>query len=396
MSPRTSPRPRRRPLHAAGRTVAGVQPQLTSVLGRLVALVGVAAIGGAVLSVGGSPDGAIAPAARIAAADPATDPATDQPAGQPAGQPAERPKDAARSATPKTEQRSTPKPKPSDAAPAPRQAARPAAARAPAAKPWLPSGTGMWLYQFQRSNQGNAASIIARARRTGLSTLYLRTGSSWDGLSGGRHLVNLLRASKGTPVRVVAWDFPRLKHPVRDALRLARAARLRGGVGGPRVSAVAPDIETPAEGTFNAAWRVRTYLAALKRHLPKGVTVLGTVPWPSSYRIADYPYGAVAAGSDALVPMAYWYNNGAGEVTARSISYLRARFNKPVMPVGQGYDGKLDVPSLRHNKLGREVPKFFRTAKQHGARAVSLWSWQAAPDSVWRALDRASGMFARR
>jgi hypothetical protein len=251
----------------------------------------------------------------------------------------------------------------------------------------------MWLYQWSHSNNGNAASIVARARRTGLTTLYLRTGSAWEGLAGGTHLANLLRASRDTGVHVVAWDFPRLKHPVRDALRLARAAHVRGGANGPRVSAVAPDIETPSEGTFNAAWRVRLYLSALNRHLPKGVTVLGTVPWPSSYRIADYPYGTVAAGSDALVPMTYWYNNPPAMVTARSIGYLRDRFHLPVMPVGQGYDGKLDVPSLRHNKLGREVPNFLRTARQHGARAVSLWSWQAAPPVAWRALDRASHMF---
>jgi hypothetical protein len=254
----------------------------------------------------------------------------------------------------------------------------------------------MWLYQWHESNGGDAASIVARARRVGLSTLYLRTGSSWDGLSGAGHLRRLLAAARGTSVHVVAWDFPRLKHPVKDAKRLARAAHIRGGAHGPRVSAVAPDIETPSEGTFNAAWRVRLYLQVLNRHLPDGVTVLGTVPWPSRYRIADYPYGTVAAKSDALVPMAYWYNNGPSEVTAHSISYLRDRFHKPVMPVGQGYDGKIDVPSLRHNHLGREVPRFFRTARQHGARAVSLWSWQAAPAAVWRALDRADRMFRRR
>jgi hypothetical protein len=161
------------------------------------------------------------------------------------------------------------------------------------------------------------------------------------------------------------------------------------------VAAVAPDIETPAEGTFNAAWRVHTYLTVLRRHLPRGVAILSAVPWPSRYRIADYPYATVAAHSDALVPMAYWYNNRPAAVTARSISYLR-RFHKPVQPVGQGYDGKIDVPSLRHNHLGREVPAFFRTAHRYGARAVSLWSWQAAPPATWRALSHAHRMFARR
>jgi hypothetical protein len=254
----------------------------------------------------------------------------------------------------------------------------------------------MWIYQWHASAGGSARRIVSRARHVGLSTLYLRTGSSHDGFTGGRVLPALLRASRGSHVHVVAWDFPTLRRPVHDARRLARAARIGRSGNGPHVAAVAPDIETPAEGTFNAAWRVRTYLTALHRRLPRGVTILTAVPWPSRYRIADYPYGAVAAHSDALVPMAYWYNNGPGVVTARSISYLRARFNKPVMPVGQGYDGKLDVPSLKHNHLSREVPRFFRTAHRRGVKAVSIWSWQSAPAATWRALARAHRLFARR
>ncbi|HET6817135.1 MAG TPA: hypothetical protein VFH66_07920 [Mycobacteriales bacterium] len=259
---------------------------------------------------------------------------------------------------------------------------------------YIPTGTGIWLYEWRRSNHGNARSIVHRARQAGLSTLYLRTGSSWDGFSGGNHLRNLLSAARGTGLHVVAWDFPRLKHPLHDAHRLARAARVTGAHGA-RIFAVAPDIETPSEGTFNAGWRVRQYLLALRAYLPKNVTILTAVPWPSRYRIGDYPYGTVAAHSDVLIPMAYWYNNPPGDVTARSIGYLR-RFHRPVQPVGQGYDGRLDVPGLRHNNLSRQVPAFFWTAHVHGARAVSLWSWQAAPPVAWHALVRAHRLFPSR
>lgn len=282
-----------------------------------------------------------------------------------------------------------------------RAVAKPAAVRrtAAVAKPapkqptrFVPSGTGMWIYQWHHTNRGDASAIVARAKRVGLSTLYMRTGSSWDGFTAGRVLPALLRATRGTTLSVVAWDFPRLKRPARDARRLVRAAWLGRANNGPHVAAVAPDIETPAEGTFNAAWRVRLYLHVLRKHLPKGVTILSTVPWPSSYRRADYPYRTVAAHSDVLVPMAYWYNNPPGVVTSRSINYLR-QFRKPVAPVGQGYDGKLDVPTLRHNDLAREVPVFLRTAARAHVRAVSIWSWQSAKPATWRALARARQLF---
>jgi hypothetical protein len=262
------------------------------------------------------------------------------------------------------------------------------------ARPFLPQGTGMWICQWHRTSGGRAAAIVRRAKWAGLSSLYLRTGSSWDGFTGEHSVPSLLRATRGTKISVVAWDFPRLRRPGQDALRLAHAAWVDRSAKGPHVAAVAPDIETPAEGTFNAAWRVRTYLRVLRQHLPKGVTILTAVPWPSSYRLGDYPYRAVAARSDALVPMAYWYNNSPGYVTDRSIRYLR-QFHKPVAPVGQGYDGKLDVPSLPHNNLSRQVPVFFRTAARAGASAVSIWSWQSAKPATWNALARAHKLFAK-
>ena len=269
--------------------------------------------------------------------------------------------------------------------------AKPASSAHPAR--YIPTGTGMWIYEWRRTNHGNAQSIVHRARTTGLSTLYLRTGSSWDGFNGDAHLRRLLTAARGTNVRVVAWDFPRLRWPEHDAHRLARAARVRTA-SGLHVAAVAPDIETPSEGTFNAGWRVRAYLRALRHYMPADVSILTAVPWPSRYRIGDYPYGAVATHSDVLVPMTYWYNKRPADVTARSIGYLR-RFHRPVQPVGQGYDGRLDVPGLRHNNLSRQVPMFLWTAHKHGARAVSLWSWQSAPPVAWHALAHAHRLFRR-
>jgi hypothetical protein len=256
---------------------------------------------------------------------------------------------------------------------------------------WLPTGTGMWIYQWGKSNHGKAHSVVARARSVGLTTLFVRTGSSHDGFTGAKVLRALLPATAHTDVHVVAWDFPELRHPVKDARRMARAASFNRGRG-LHVAAVAPDIETPAEGTRTSAARVRTYLKTLRRLLPKDVAILTTVPWPSSSRRGRYPYATVAAHSDALLPMAYWYNNAPSLVTNRSVRFL-SQFHKPVQPVGQGYDGKADVPSLPHNNLRKQVPAFLRAARSLHVSAVSLWSWQSAPKVTWSALARARRWF---
>jgi hypothetical protein len=255
----------------------------------------------------------------------------------------------------------------------------------------LPTGTGMWIYQWNRSNGGRPSAVIKRAKAVGLTHVFVRTGSSHDGFTGAGVLRAVLPAARKAHLQVIAWDFPELDHPIADARRLAHAAKfvLHGGA---RVSAVAPDIETPAEGTHSTAGAVRAYLKELRRLLPASVPILATVPWPSASRIGTYPYAVVAGHSDALLPMAYWYNNSPSAVTAASVQYLR-RFHRPVMPVGQGYDGRIDVPWLPHNNLAQQVPAFFATAHRMGARAASLWSWQSAPMPTWRALKSAHRLF---
>jgi hypothetical protein len=283
-----------------------------------------------------------------------------------------------------------------DARTEPRPKARKAAPKRPPVKVtrWLPTGTGMWLHEFGRTEHGNARAVVARARGEGLSHLFVQTGSSKKGSIGGPTLRALLPATKGTGIRVIAWDFPALRNPVADARRLASAARYRCA-GCPRVAAVAPDIETAAEGTAISAAAVVRYYDELRRWLPRDVAVLATVPWPSEKRVGRYPYAQTAARADAILPMAYWYNRSPGGVTASSMTYLK-RFHKPVMPVGQGYDGRLDAPYLApdpHPYLS--VRSFLLTAHRHGARSVSLWSWQTTGGPQWKALSQARTLFPR-
>jgi hypothetical protein len=268
-------------------------------------------------------------------------------------------------------------------------------ARKPARKVvrWLPTGTGMWLHDFDRSQGGNGHAIVARARAAGLTHLFVQTGSSKKGPIGSPALRRILPATKDSGIRVIAWDFANLRNPERDARRLAMAARFRCG-GCPRIAAVAPDIETAAEGTRINSSNVIRYYDELRHWLPSDVSILATVPWPSEVRRGHYPYASTARRADAIVPMAYWYNRSPAAVTAQSMAYFK-KFHKPVMPVGQGYDGRLDAPYLHpdpHPYLS--VRSFLLTAKQWGARSVSLWSWETTGGQQWRALSHAKKMYA--
>ncbi|MBV9412692.1 MAG: hypothetical protein JO148_13945, partial [Acidimicrobiia bacterium] len=82
--------------------------------------------------------------------------------------------------------------------------------------------------------------------------------------------------------------------------------------------------------------------------------------------------------------MVYWLNRDPGTDTANAMQFL-ARYGKPIMPVGQAYDGgpeggRPGVPPPA------ELLKFMAVAQQYGATAVSFWSWQHANPAAWVAI----------
>lgn len=272
------------------------------------------------------------------------------------------------------------------AAPAPVQApvAEPPPAR-PATPRWLPTGTGMWLHDWSQTEGGDARAVVEKALGRGLTHLYVQTGSTRKGWLGDGVLPQLLPATAGTDLKVIAWDFPKLVDPEADARRLATAAWYTIE-GAPHVAAVAPDVETAAEGADADPDKVALYYRTLRKELPPETAILATVPWPSEKRTTRYPYDETAVYSDAFVPMAYWYNRDPGLVTFTSMHWL-SQFGLPVMPVGQGYDGRIDAPYLPEDPdPARSVRAFLDTARAGGARSVSLWSWQTMSPMTWQAL----------
>ena len=73
-----------------------------------------------------------------------------------------------------------------------------------------------------------------------------------------------------------------------------------------------------------------------------------------------------------------------GTDVANALQFL-SRYGKPVMPIGQAYDGASEggrpgVPPPA------ELLRFMNVAKQYGATAVSFWSWQHVNQPAWQAI----------
>jgi hypothetical protein len=244
------------------------------------------------------------------------------------------------------------------------------------------SGKGMWLTTW-RTSHVDVPTVVAKAKAAGLTSLWVRTGGSKQGYYGDPLLHALLPAAHAAGLKVIAWDFPAMGNPARDAIR-ARAA-LKYTVDGQKIDGFSPDIETINEGTFNNPKRVSYYLSLVRR-AARGRPVVATVMRPTTWQLKSYPYAAEAPYIDAFAPMIYWSCNEPGALTEQSISLL-AKFGKPVTVIGQSYDmadegGRPGIPTAA------ETWRFLDSAKRGGAIGASLWTYEESTPAQWLPLTK--------
>ena len=259
-----------------------------------------------------------------------------------------------------------------------------AAVKRPPVMELLPYGKGMWLYEPDKTEGGDVAAIVAKAKAAGLSHLYVRTGSSWSGFYAGPFLDQLLPAAHAADLMVYGWDFPRLIS-VEDDVRRAKAAVDHRAPGKHRIDGFSADIETMSEGTHITAQAASEYGRLLRAEVGSGFPLIATVPRPSPKQ--NFPYAEVVESFDAIAPMVYWLNRQPDTDVIGALQDL-ARFNKPVFPIGQAYDGapeggRAGVPPPE------ELWRFMRFAEANGAQGVSFWSWQSANSKAWAAISEA-------
>ena len=236
------------------------------------------------------------------------------------------------------------------------------------------AGKGLWVTTFS-AKAFDVRGVLAQARRAGVVNLWVRTGGSIQGYYGDGFLPALVPAAHAAGLRVVAWDFPFLSDPVRDADR-ARRALARG------IDAFAPDVETAAEGTHLTSRRLALYLS-LVRAAAGARPVVATVPRATPYNLRHYPYLTFRPYADVFAPMVYWSCNEPGQLVADSMAGLGRIL--PVAPIGQGYDmasdgGRSGLPSRA------ETWRFLDAAKRAGAVGASMWTAETMSAGQYAAL----------
>lgn len=243
------------------------------------------------------------------------------------------------------------------------------------------TGKGMWLHWVDRAEGGNPTAIVAKAKAVGITHVYVRLGSSHRGFYAQADLDGLLPAAHAAGLKVVGWDFPYLIDPVADAHRaLAEIAYTTPT--GQRIDGFSADIETASEGVRLTAAAADAYGATLRQLVGPAFPMIATVPRPVPGR--SYPYVEASRYFDVIAPMVYWMHHDSAATVAAAMDAL-APLGKPIMPIGQAYDGALDGgPPGPPSKDA--VLRFISTAAAKGATGVSFWVWHHATPDHWTAI----------
>jgi hypothetical protein len=241
----------------------------------------------------------------------------------------------------------------------------------------------MWIWEWSRTDGGNAAAIVAQAVEAGLHQVWIRVADSKQGFYGAPLLHKLVPLAHAHGLAVIAWGFPYLYDPVGDARWTAQVLAWRSP-GGQQVDGFSADIERPTEGVDLTAERVGVYLENVRRAAGNRLIVATVYPPLDAYWTdGGYPYATIARYVDAFAPMIYWECTDPG--TDAELDVARLSSLRPVDIIGQAYNmaaerGRAASPS------GAEITEFLEAGRKAGAIGASFWVWQSATPQEWAAL----------
>jgi hypothetical protein len=246
------------------------------------------------------------------------------------------------------------------------------------------TGTGMWIWQWPKTDGGDASAVVRQARAAHLHQLWVRVGDSMNGFYGKDELDELVPAAHAAGLSVIAWGFPYLYDPVGDAGWTARILAWRGP-GGQQVDGYSADIERPSEGVDLTARRVGVYLQEVRRSAGSRLIVATVYPPSDSYWLqGGYPFSTMAHYVDAFAPMIYWECTDPGADAEFDVGRLATL--RPVHIIGQAFN-MADVGGRAVAPSGAEITEFLQDGRKAGAVGASLWVWQDATPQEWAAIS---------
>ena len=244
------------------------------------------------------------------------------------------------------------------------------------------AGKGMWIWEWDSTDGGDAAEIVQQAVSAGLRQLWVRVGDSMNGFYGADELDTLVPVAHAHGLAVIAWGFPYLWDPVGDAGWTAQILDWRAA-DGQQIDGYSADIEEATEGVMLNAQRAAVYLELVRQAAGSRLVVATVYPPTDANWEGGYPYRAMAPYVDAFAPMVYWECTDPGTDAALDVARLSTL--RPVHVIGQAFNfagvgGRAVSPS------GAEITEFLSASRRAGALGASFWVWQEATPEEWTAV----------
>ena len=240
-------------------------------------------------------------------------------------------------------------------------------APAPGTLPDAFKGNGMWIWELSRSDGGDIATIVARARAAAISTVFVKSS---DGPANrwAQFSPELVAALHANGIRACAWQFVYGTDPLAEASLGADA--IADGA-----DCLVIDAESQYKGKYAAA---QQYMAALRAtvgpNYPLGLT---SFPYVDYHPTLPYSVFLAPGGAQANLPQVYWKDIGGtvDAVSGRTLAQNRI-YGTAIAPLGQTYGA---APP-------EDIARFRSLWAGYGSAGLSWWSWQHTPEPSWATL----------
>jgi hypothetical protein len=227
---------------------------------------------------------------------------------------------------------------------------------------------GMWIWELPDTGGGSVASIIARAHRYEIGTLYIKSSdgtSMWSQFNRAT-----ISAFKAAGLRVCAWQFVYGSYPRYEAQAGANAVR-------DGASCLVIDAEGQYEGKY---YQAQVYIQRLRQLIGTSFPVaLAGLPYIDYHPSFPYSVFLGPGGAQYNMPQMYWDDIGTSVQAVYAHTYLYNRiYLRPIYPLGQVYNSP---PTA-------QIVRFRQFLTVYGAVGVSWWDWQQASSAEWSAISK--------
>ena len=252
-------------------------------------------------------------------------------------------------------------------------------------------GLGSWVSIYDARAWADPEAAVADMSGHGVQTLFIQTGNSnSEGVvykPAGQEL--FIRAAHARGMKVVAWYLPEMADMAHDYDRIASAIGFRTA-DGQTFDSFAVDIESTKIKSIDARNTAVRVFTSMVRGLVGDSYVLGAIV-PSPVGVAkrtgfwnDFPYGAVAADFQVLLPMGYYTYHGKGPAAVaadvtESVRMIRATPGCETVPIHF-------IGGLAAKTTPAEVGAFAAATTASGCVGASIYSWSGTTSADWEAL----------